>query len=104
MGHVEYGEALDPVAGVVLRVEFWTDGPEVLNYSLTLLVGFPGAPETVRVYDAAHGFNEMHRYSKRDGKQQGVPFHGGTLGEGMRSAMESIKRNAQQMIEGWEGG
>lgn len=104
MGYVEYGEALDPVAGVVLKVKFRTDGREVLDYSLVLVVGSPDEWKTVRVYDAAHGFNEMHRFSKGDGKQQGVPFHAGTLGEGMRTAMESIKRNFEQMIEGWEGG
>jgi hypothetical protein len=38
--------------------------------------------ETVRVYDAAHGFNEMHRYTSHGGKQAGVPFYRGTLGDG----------------------
>lgn len=104
MGHVKYGEELAPGDGIVLRVEFWTDKREVVNYSLALLVDFPQEPKTVRVYDTAHGFNEMHRFSRGDGKQQGVPFHEGTLGEGMRIAMESIKQSFQQMIEGWEGG
>jgi hypothetical protein len=58
--------------------------------------------KAVRLYDAAHGFNEMHRFTRRDGKQPGVPFHRGTLGEGMRAAIKRIKSDFRQMIEGWE--
>lgn len=32
----------------------------------------------------------------------GTPFHSGTLGEGMRAAIEEIKRGYREMIEGWE--
>ncbi|HET7589531.1 MAG TPA: hypothetical protein VFK14_05035 [Solirubrobacterales bacterium] len=85
-----------------MYVDFHTKGRDVLSYSLVLVVG-NSQPATVRVYDAAHGFNEMHRFSRRDGKQPGVLFHAGTLGEGMRAAMDSIKSEFLQMIEGWEG-
>jgi hypothetical protein len=42
----------------------------------------------VRVYDAAHGFNEMHRHTEEGGKQSGTVFHRGTLGDGMHDAIE----------------
>ena len=60
-----------------------------------------GNAETVRVYDAAHGFNEMHRYTGAGGKQAGVRFHPGTLGDGMRVAIEAIEGGYREMIEGW---
>lgn len=83
------------------RIE--THGPLVLGYSVVLLVDH-GNKETVRLYDGTHRFNEMHRFTRGDGKQPGVSFHPGTLGEGMRAAIEQIKNNFQQMLEGWERG
>jgi hypothetical protein len=44
----------------------------------------------------------MHRYSSSQGKQSGIGFHSGTLGEGMRAAIEEIEHGHHQMIEGWE--
>ncbi len=85
-----------------MYVDFRTRGRDVLAYSLVLVAGESNL-ETVRVYDSAHGFNEMHRFGRCDGKQPGVPFHAGTLGEGMRAATAAIKSEFLQMIEGWEG-
>jgi len=104
MGYVSYRETLDLVRGTYLYVEFRTLGPEVIDHSLVLVMRVQGKIEIVRIYDAAHGFNELHRFTRRDGKQRGVPFHRGNLGEGMRAAMSSIKSNFQQKIEGWDRG
>jgi hypothetical protein len=104
VGRVSYEEPLDRPTGTFLYVEFRTKGPDVLDYSLILVIGVPLTTETVHVYDAAHGFNEMHRFTRSDGKQQGVRFHPGTLGEGMRMAMVAIKSGFRPMIEGWERG
>ncbi len=30
------------------------------------------------------------------------PFHSGTLGEGMRAAIEEIEGGYREMLEGWE--
>jgi hypothetical protein len=49
-----------------------------------------GVVETVRTYDAAHRFNEMHRFTRSRGKQRGVRFHRGNLGEGMRAAIKDL--------------
>lgn len=58
--------------------------------------------ETIRVYDGSHGRNEMHRYTRRGGKQPANVFDAGTLGEGMRRAISEAKRSYDEMIEGWE--
>ena len=93
---------IDPVLGIQMTVEFKTRGPEVTDYAVVLILNRAGRAETIRVYDAAHGRNEMHRYSSSGGKHSGVAFHSGTLGEGMRAAIEAIEYGHHQMIEGWE--
>lgn len=84
-----------------MRVEYQTVGRRVIDYSVVLTFEFAGRIETARVYDGAHGFNEMHRYGKDSGKRSGKQFHSGTLGEGMRSAIRGIKQTHGAMIEGW---
>lgn len=83
-------------------VEFTNEGRVVTDYVVVLVRGKGEAAETIRVYDGAHGNNEMHRYTTSDGKQTGKPFHSGTLGEGMRAAAKAIKEGYPEMIEGWE--
>jgi hypothetical protein len=97
-----YLRILDHVLGAMLRVEFTTDGRKIINYAVVLLLALDGSTETIRVYDGAHGHNEMHRYRQSGGKQQGEPFHAGTLGEGMRAAIAEIERGYGEMIEGWK--
>jgi len=97
-----YQRILDHALGALLRVEFTTDGREITDYAVVLLLALDGSTETVRVYDGAHGYNEMHRYTRSDGKQPGEPFHAGTLGEGMRAAIAEIERGYGEMIEGWK--
>lgn len=97
-----YLRVLDHVLGAMLRVEFTTDGREIIDYAVVLLLAGDGSTETVRVYDGAHGHNEIHRYTRSAGKLPGEPFHAGTLGEGMRAAIEQVERGYSKMIEGWE--
>ena len=85
-----------------MRVQFTTQGRDVVDYAVVLLFDTEKGLETIRVYDGAHGHNEMHRYTRSGGKQPGTPFHSGTLGEGMRAAIEEIEGGFRQMIEGWE--
>lgn len=98
----DYLSILDLDLGAMLGVDFKTDGREVTDYAVVLLLEIGDTTETIRVYDAAHGYNEMHRYTRSSGKQLGTPFHSGTLGEGMRAAMADIKAGYREMIEGWE--
>ncbi len=97
-----YRRILDHAAGVLLMVEFATRGREVVDYAVVLAVIAGEDVRTVRVYDGAHGFNEMHRHTRSGGKEPGTPFQRGTLGEGMRAAIIEIKRGYPTMIEGWE--
>jgi hypothetical protein len=67
-----------------------------------LLLLTPEGGEAIRVYDSAHGYNEMHRYTRTNGKQTGKHFHSGSLGEGLRIAIEDAEDRYGEMIEGWE--
>jgi hypothetical protein len=94
---VELGGAF----GARLVVYFTTDRRDVVDYAVVLAVDHEEQSETVRVYDGAHGENEMHRYTRHSGKQAAEVFHRGTLGAGMRVAIEAVKRGYEPMIEAW---
>jgi hypothetical protein len=98
----DYLRILDHVLGAMLRVEFTTEGREITDYAVVLLLAVGEATETIRVYDGAHSHNEMHRYTRSKGKQSGTPFHSGTLGDGMRAAIDEIECSYREMIEGWK--
>jgi hypothetical protein len=70
----------------LMRVSFTTRRREITDYAVLLTFEFEGEVHTVRLYDGAHGINEMHRYTRAAGKQPAEIFHSGTLGEGMREA------------------
>jgi len=74
----------------------------VIDYRVVLLLGTPRETVTIRVYDSAHGYNEMHRYTRIGGKQTGKRFHSGSLGGGLRVAIEDAEDRHIEMIEGWE--
>lgn len=85
-----------------MLVDFRTVRGVVVEYALVLTWVTADEAETIRVYDSAHGFNEMHRYTRAGGKQAGIDFHAGRLEEGMRAAMADIKTGYLAMIEGWK--
>lgn len=85
----------------VMYVDFSTERREVIAYAVVLAVEHCGEMRTARVYDAEHGFNELHRYTLTGGKMPGEAFHAGSLGEGMRAAIDQIRRNYAEIIEGW---
>jgi hypothetical protein len=96
-----YTEVFDELRGVKLVVRFHRIRAAVTDYALVLVAEIDGRARTIRVYDAAHGRNEMHRYTKKLGKRPAELFHSGTLGEGMRSAIEAIQDGYEEMIDGW---
>lgn len=96
-----YSKNLDVGLGAVLSVDFKTVRGEVVGYSILLLLKTAERAEAIRVFDSAHGYNEMHRYTRFGGKQDGREFHSGTLAEGMRFAIYAIERSHLEMIEGW---
>ncbi len=73
----------------------------VVDYAVTLTALDAGRHRTVRVYDGAHGVNEMHRVTRQGTKQPGIIFHDGTLREGLRAAQLEVKHGWAEMIEGW---
>jgi len=86
---------------VELSVWFATDRGVLVNYAVVLIVEHDGAWHTVRVYDNAHGQNEMHRHTLGGGKQPARPFHEGDCGEAMRIARDEVLARYENMIEGW---
>lgn len=88
--------------GVLLSVIWSLDGPNVVNYSVVLTVDHDGGDVTVRLYDAAHGFNEMHRYTRSGGKQPGEVFHHGTLAEGLNAAYLECRDRYEAIIDAWK--
>lgn len=98
-----YELPLDYVLWAILRVEFTTQGKEVTDYAVMLLYEIEGRTETIRLYDGAHGHNEMHRYTRSAGKQRERPCIAVPVGNGMRAAIAEIKSSYREMIEGWRG-
>jgi hypothetical protein len=98
----DYTRLIDRARRVFLHVEFTTERRTVIDYAIVLLIEVDGRLETVRVYDGAHGENDLHRYGRQTGKEPAETFHRGTLGEGMRAAIGEAERGYQAMIEAWE--
>jgi hypothetical protein len=98
----DYTRILDRARRILLHVEFTTERREVIDYAIVLLIDVDGELETVRLYDGAHGENELHRHGREAGKEPAEIFHRGTLGEGMRAAIEDVEDGYQAMIEAWE--
>jgi hypothetical protein len=98
----EYFVELGGDSEKLMHVRFTSRRRDITNYAVLLTIEQAGAIHTVRLYDGAHGINEMHRYTRIAGKQLAEVFHSGTLGEGMRAATEQIKSTHQSMIEAWQ--
>lgn len=92
---------LDYENGARMVVSYTHDSGEVVDYAVVLVVQHDGSNQTVRVYDGAHGVNDMHRHTRSGGKAPAERFHGGTLAEGMRIAIHAIQSNYREMIDGW---
>ena len=98
----DYTRALVPDESVKLRATWTTRRRQVTDYAVVLTVEQGGAEHTVRVYDGAHGVNEMHRYTRTGDKQPAEVVHAGDLGAGMRAAVEDCRRRYPSIIEGWD--
>jgi hypothetical protein len=96
-----FRDVLDYELGRRIVVAFTTLGREVVDYAVILTIDDDGIEATVRLYDGSHGINDMHRHSRIGGKAPAEVFHAGTLGEGMRAAIDAVRINHQEMIEAW---
>ena len=97
----EFESYLDPPRTVRMDVRWRTRRRDVVDYAVTLTAMELGRRYTIRVYDGAHGVNELHRYTRSGGKQAGTIFHAGTLSEGFVAAQLEVKRGWAEMNEGW---
>lgn len=98
-----YRDVLDYEMSVRIVVEFTTRGRDVLDYAVVLTVDDDNGEATaVRVYDGAHGVNDMHRHNRRGEKAPAETFHAGTLGEGMRAAITAVRTGYKEMIDAWQ--
>jgi len=87
---------------VQLVVWFATERDRVVSYSIVLLTLHEGDWQTVRVYDNAHGRNEMHRHTLSGGKRTAEAVREESdAGEAMRAAREEALAGYEKMIEGW---
>jgi hypothetical protein len=96
-----YRDSLDYESGVRIVVEFTTSRREVTDYAVILTVDEGEGETTVRVYDGAHGINDMHRYDRKGTKSSAEAFHAGTLGEGMRAAIIAVRSGYKEIIDAW---
>ena len=96
-----YRDVLDYEVGARIVVEFTTREREVIDYAVVLTVDDEDGAATVRVYDGAHGVNDMHRHDRSGEKAPADTFHPGTLGEGMRAAITAVRTGYKEMIDAW---
>jgi hypothetical protein len=96
-----YRDVLDYEVGARIVVEFTTDRREIVDYAVILTVDDDGRDATVRVYDGAHGVNDMHRHDRHGEKAPATAFHAGTLGEGMRAAIAAVRADYKEIIAAW---
>lgn len=87
---------------IEILVEFKTERGEVTGYTVLLRAHRDGQWHEVRVWDNAHGTNEMHRYTRGSGKQPAVIFHRGSFAEGYRAAYADARSNYQEIVDGWD--
>ncbi len=84
-----------------LVVWFLTERSEVTSYAVVLLVRDQDHLAPVRVYDNAHGQNELHRHTRTGGKQAAEPHLQASHGEAMRAAIAEILAGYDKMVQGW---
>jgi hypothetical protein len=96
-----YRDVLDYEIGARIVVEFATERRMIVDYAVILTVEDEEGEATVRVYDGAHGVNDMHRHNRRGEKAPATTFHAGTLGEGMRAAIIAVRADYKEIIAAW---
>jgi hypothetical protein len=96
-----YTRLLDPVLGVFVHIEFKTVRRDIVDYAVVLLVDVDGGLKTVR-FVRRRPQCELHRYTRDCGKQPAEIVHRGTLGQGMRAAIDEIERGYRAMVEAWQ--
>ena len=73
MSAVEYVVALDRPRAIWMHVRFESSRRGITDYAVVLTMPHGRGRRAVRVYDAAHGFNEMHRYRQTAARSPASP-------------------------------
>lgn len=97
----DWSYLLDYATGARLIIRYTHERGVIVDYAVVLVLPHDGAEQAIRVYDGAHGANDMHRHTRSRGKASAESFHGGTLAEGMRIAIQAIETGYREMIDGW---
>jgi hypothetical protein len=90
LSHIAYAE-----------VAYTTERGALTTYSVTLVALRRDDWQTVRVYDNAHGVNDMHRHTISEGKRPAETFHYGTPSDAFNAALEMVDARYEEMIAGW---
>lgn len=89
--------------GARVEISYKTHRDGRILYSVVLIYrDSNGTDQTVRVYDNAHGQNEMHRYTRRGGKQTADLFHPGPANIACGYAIAQAKKNYEEIIRSWQ--
>jgi len=97
----EWRRVLDYETGARLVVRYTHESGVIVDYAVVLVLPHADGEQTIRVFDGAHGVNDMHRHTRSRGKASAEAFHGGTLAEGLRIAIDAIETGYREMIDGW---
>jgi hypothetical protein len=95
---IDYRYPLDHDAQIVVR--FTTERDEVVRYRVVLLAVYEGEDRTVRLFDNAHGVNDMHRYEGAE-KQEAETFSQASPREAMYEAIRWVLGSYREMIDAW---
>ncbi len=99
-GYTSFRRQLDLDAE--LAAELHTVNGKAQTYSVVLLaLDEQGKWATVRVYDNHLGAAHMHRYTRKDGKQEAEPAGAVTPSDGFNMALQQAENGYREMIEAW---
>jgi hypothetical protein len=87
--------------GAWKRVRLLTERGRVSRYAVVLVARDGDDLRTIRVFDNAHGANEMHRYTRSGGKERGEVFHHGRAPEAAQAAERAVTDGWYEMVIAW---
>jgi hypothetical protein len=98
---VSYERTIDIELANGIKVQLNQSGRPIERYAVMLLAFVDDEWRTVRVYDNHLGTHHMHRYTRREGKQNSVPFHQGPTNEAIPAAIAHLKAHWEAILASW---
>lgn len=91
-----------PTLDAVVAVRYRLERGRVVDFAVQLLVEAEGDQRPIRLYDTAHGYLEMHRYTAHGEKQPGKKLQSsGDWNAEMPRTIDEVGAGYERMIEGW---